>query len=399
MSGEAGVEGRQEGAITLDGAHKIRLTVPVAAVVESALVVSLSYGVEASSLSDAGDTPVIVSHLYTPANALGDGVAGDEAVALLVVRMARDEVELTRTGELLRQISAIDRATLRSLRPVTQIFACSQTLSDEVGEDAHRVVGRHTARIVRGERPAWEDRPFVIVADEALAVAQCLIRVDDREQRMQRTIGIPDREDGVVTFFGAGILMDSLVHTTEATIDILIVEGSDMRVVECGVEVLEHCRVRGLDTDLAEEISPDTAALGAHSLEVPVGELCLHIALSTLGRDGGETDLHEVGRAPLGEIEVELQVSRVTLDGEACAESLTLTITIESDAIGRRGEAKDIAHLMMLCPALGVVGADDRRVIDEAEVIPHDLMPPVGLEDMTEVKEELTVCAVSIGSS
>ena len=152
--------------------------------------------------------------------------------------MARDEVELTRTGELLRQISAIDRATLRSLRPVTQVFACSQTLSDEVREDAHRVVGRHTARIVRGEWPAWEDRPFVVVADEALAIAQCLIGGDDSEQRMQCTIGIPDREDGVVTFFGSGILMDSLVHTTEATIDILIVEGGDMRVVECRVEVL-----------------------------------------------------------------------------------------------------------------------------------------------------------------
>ena len=96
---------------------------------------------------------------------------------------------------------------------------------------------------------------------------------------------------------------------------------------------------------------------------------------------------------------MELQVSRVTLDGEACAESLTLTITIEGDAIGRRGEAEDVAHLMMFCPALGVVGADDRRVIDEAEVIPHDLVSPVGLEDMTEVKEELAVCAVSIGSA
>ena len=102
MSREAGIEGCEERAITLDGAHEVRLTVPVAAVVEPALVVSLSYGVEASSLSDTGDTPVIVSHLYTPADALGDGVAGYEAVALLVVRMARDEVELTRTSELLR---------------------------------------------------------------------------------------------------------------------------------------------------------------------------------------------------------------------------------------------------------------------------------------------------------
>ena len=184
MSREAGVEGCEERAITLDRAHEVRLTVPVAAVVEPALVIGLSYGVEASGLSDPSDTPVIVSHLYTPADTLGDGVAGYEAVALLVVRMARDEVELTRTGELLRQISTIDRATLRSLSPVTQIFTCSQTLSDEVGEDAHRVVGRHTTRIVRGEWPAWEDRPFIIVADEALTIAQCLIGVDDGEQRM-----------------------------------------------------------------------------------------------------------------------------------------------------------------------------------------------------------------------
>ena len=108
MSRETGVEGYEERAITLDRAHEVCLTIPVAAVVEPALVIGLSYGVEACSLSDPGDTPVIVSHLYTPADALGDGVAGYEAVALLVVRMARDEVELTRTGELLRQISPID---------------------------------------------------------------------------------------------------------------------------------------------------------------------------------------------------------------------------------------------------------------------------------------------------
>ena len=102
VGGETRVEGLEEGAIALDGAHEVRLTIPIAAVVESALVISLSHGVKASSLSDTSNTPVIVGHLYAPADALGDGVAGDEAVAFLVIRVACDEVELTCAGELLR---------------------------------------------------------------------------------------------------------------------------------------------------------------------------------------------------------------------------------------------------------------------------------------------------------
>ena len=96
---------------------------------------------------------------------------------------------------------------------------------------------------------------------------------------------------------------------------------------------------------------------------------------------------------------MELQVSRVTLDGEACAESLTLTITVEGDAIGRCGEAKDVAHLMMLCPALGVVGTTIVESLTRRKSFPTTLCPPVGLEDMTEVQEELAVRAVSIGGA
>ena len=137
------------------------------------------------------------------------------------------------------------------------------------------MVGRHTARIVRGEWPAWQDRPFIVVTDEALAVAQGLCWVDDGEQRVQGTVGIPDGEDGIVTFFRLRILMNGLVHATEATIDILIVEGRDVRVVESGVEVGQHGCIGSLDAYLAEEVSPDAAALGADGFEVPVRKLRL----------------------------------------------------------------------------------------------------------------------------
>ena len=96
---------------------------------------------------------------------------------------------------------------------------------------------------------------------------------------------------------------------------------------------------------------------------------------------------------------MELEVGCVVLDGEAWAEELTLTITIEYDAIGRGGETKDIAHLMMLRPALGIVRADEGRVIDQMQVIPYYFVSPVGLEDVPEVKEKLAVGTIGIGGT
>ena len=96
---------------------------------------------------------------------------------------------------------------------------------------------------------------------------------------------------------------------------------------------------------------------------------------------------------------MELEVGCVVLDGEACAKPLMHSITIEHDAVGRGGETKDIAHLMMLRPALGIVRADEGRVIDQMQVIPYYFMSPVGLEDVPEVKEELAVGTVGVGGT
>ena len=41
-----------------------------------------------------------------------------------------------------------------------------------------------------------------------------------------------------------------------------------------------------------------------------------------------------------------------------------------------------VAHLMMLCPALSVVGASDCLHIHKLYIITHNLMPPVRLKHM-----------------
>ena len=54
---------------------------------------------------------------------------------------------------------------------------------------------------------------------------------------------------------------------------------------------------------------------------------------------------------------------------------------------------------MMLRPALGIVRADEGRVIDQMQVIPYYFVSPVGLEDVPEVKEELAVGTVGVGGT
>ena len=84
---------------------------------------------------------------------------------------------------------------------------------------------------------------------------------------------------------------------------------------------------------------------------------------------------------------MQLEVGRVAAGAVASLDATTYPIAPEREAICGAAEVQGIAQLMMLGPALGVVGAADGGVIDQLEVIAYDLMPPVGLEDMPEVQE------------
>ena len=96
---------------------------------------------------------------------------------------------------------------------------------------------------------------------------------------------------------------------------------------------------------------------------------------------------------------MKLEVSCVLGHRIARLDELTLAIPIEGDAVDGRSKTDRVAQLMMLSPALGIVRPLDRGVVDEAEVIAHYLMPPVGLQDMPEVKKELAVRAIGISGA
>ena len=69
---------------------------------------------------------------------------------------------------------------------------------------------------------------------------------------MQRTVRIPDGEDGVMSVLRI-TLVDLLVHATEGAIYVLIVVGCDVCVVDGCVEVLEDGRILRLDRDARED--------------------------------------------------------------------------------------------------------------------------------------------------
>ena len=96
---------------------------------------------------------------------------------------------------------------------------------------------------------------------------------------------------------------------------------------------------------------------------------------------------------------MQLEVGRVAAGAVACLDAAALAVAPEGEAICGAAEVQGVAQLVMLRPALGIVGAADGGVIDELEVIAYDLMPPVGLEDMPEVQEQLAVGAIAIGGA
>ena len=110
-----------------------------------------------------------------------------------------------------------------------------------------------------------------------------------------------------------------------------------------------------------------------------MGELRGEVLFRLLGRAGGDADLHQHGLGALGKVEVQLEVGRVAAGAVARLDAATQAVAPEGEAIYGAAEVQGVAQLVMLGPALGVVGAADGGVIDQLEVIAYDLMPPVGL--------------------
>ena len=71
------------------------------------------------------------------------------------------------------------------------------------------------------------------------------------------------------------VLMHSLVHTSEGSIDILIVIWSDMGMIEGCIEVAKYGRILCLYLDLVQHLCPYDSAILVYLIEVPVGELRL----------------------------------------------------------------------------------------------------------------------------
>ena len=72
-----------------------------------------------------------------------------------------------------------------------------------------------------------------------------------------------------------GILVYRLVHTSEGSIDILIVIWGDMGMIEGCIEVAKYGRILRLYLYLVQYLCPYDSAILVYLIEVPVGELRL----------------------------------------------------------------------------------------------------------------------------
>ncbi len=157
-------------------------------------------------------------------------------------------------------------------------------------------------------------------------------RLDDGEQRMQRAIGVPQREGRVV---GEALrLVHGVVGAAVAAVAVHEERRRHQRVIERGVEVAPHRR-RRVDLQNLERPRPLILRGAAHRLEIPArhggGEVGERVVLA----HRGDRHLHHQLRAR-GVGEVEGADQRAPLDLRAGARLLA----------GRRREAL-VEHLLL----------------------------------------------------
>ena len=107
---------------------------------------------------------------------------------------------------------------------------------------------------------------------------------------MRRTVGIPQRERGVVDEVA---LMVLAVGTTVFAVGVAEARSRGHKMVHGGVEHAFVCLVGGLHRHSCELSVPGFVCCLHSGVEVPAGEFGLHVVLGLVDADGRECHFHE----------------------------------------------------------------------------------------------------------
>ncbi len=159
-----------------------------------------------------------------------------------------------------------------------------------IGEDDLGAGPDHGPRLAEGDGPTGEEAAVLGLLVERLHGVEVAVGRDERVERVERSIGVPEGHVGHVV--EAGHLADVVIHPPIGTIGVALDRGHQIGVVEgAGEHVLLDLRAAG-DLDLAGEGGPGRRRGRLGAVEVPVGQLGGEVSQGAVGGDERDADLH-----------------------------------------------------------------------------------------------------------
>ena len=381
----AGVEGRPELAVAHDRAHELGLGIEITLVEFRLGRIFVGQSLVAGRQGDLRDAPVIVGHLHAPRDRFRYGVGGDEAIFILIIEVASNQVELARALELLRQVGTVDRRAGSRLGPSLHV-ALGEPFRDQVRHQRDGGIADHAAGIVGSQRPFRQDGALLIGMHEHLAPVGGQVGPDDRHQRVQSPEGVPERKGRVVGVARLG-LAHGAVHAQVTAIRVLISEGGDHRMIQRRVEVLQDGRVLALHLDQVERLFPDAGRCLTGRLEIPSRQFRLHVLGGAIRINGREGDFYVKRLGTLLKLIMQFQVL-VRIETEEERVSPFHAVDVLVNRLDRLGEDDPVGDLVEMRPALRLESTLDSRVVDEEILVACHFVTPVGLEDVAQVEHD-----------
>ena len=154
------------------------------------------------------------------------------------------------------------------------------------------MVSDHAACVVASAVPFGYKSAVLALADERTDVGLVLCGVDDGDERVQGTVCVPKREDGVVRV-GRVALVCLEVHAEVTSVDILEDIRRELGMVECRIE--DGALVNGsgiglvdFDVNAVQCVLPQCSGSLLGGIEVPTGLFRHQVSVCALGIHGAD---------------------------------------------------------------------------------------------------------------
>ncbi|MNV25616.1 hypothetical protein D3C71_1167180 [compost metagenome] len=361
-----GIERGAEAAVALARTHEAGVGVEGVAPVAGARVEGGLHVLAAHGLGHACDGPVVEGVLQ--------GLAG--GLAFFIDRHPA-QFAVLRDAVIRAVVGGGHHGIQRLVRIET-----TDALEVGIGDHRHGVVADHAPGFLAVERPHRQHAvgAVVLVGEQRIdEVAVALLRLHQGQQRMQRTVGVPQRESGIVgVALGA---MDGVVRAAVVAIAVHEHGRPKQAVVQRGVGAAAVVR-GGLDIQHRQRLRPLRLCLGADAVEIEARHLTLQVGDRTGLAHRRNRHRHHQRLVQRAEIEGAHQLAPFDLRTLRRAlvprrrEALVGNVgfgVVEGVCGQRPRKTHREIQLPARRPAAGLAETGDGAVLTGAQARPHDL--------------------------